>query len=54
MKRKVNNQIVFGLLQDFRNKLYPAGTLRDKTWLEMKSRLEIKGVKVRNECIPEG
>lgn len=42
------------ITKDFRNKLYPAGTLRDKTWLEMKSRLEIKGVKVRNECIPEG
>jgi len=38
---------------DFRNKLYPAGTLRNKTWLEMKNRFEAKGVKVRNECIPE-
>lgn len=36
---------------DFRNKLYPAGTLRDKTWLEMKERFESKGVTVRNECI---
>lgn len=42
------------ITKDFRNKLYPAGTLRDKTWLEMKSRLEMKGVKVRNECISEG
>lgn len=42
------------ITKDFRNKLYPAGTLRDKTWLEMKSRLKMKGVKVRNECIPEG
>ncbi len=42
------------ITNDFRNKLYPAGTLRDKTWLEMKSRLEMKGVKVRNECIPDG
>lgn len=40
------------ITKDFRNKLYPAGTLRDKTWLEMKSILEKKGVKVRNECIP--
>lgn len=39
------------ITKDFRNKLYPAGTLRDKTWLEMKSILEKKGVKVRNECI---
>lgn len=42
------------ITKDFRNKLYPAGTLRDKTWLEMKSSLKMKGVKVRNECIPEG
>ena len=41
------------ITKDFKNKIYPAGTLRDKTWLEMKSRLEMKGVKVRNECIPE-
>ena len=39
------------ITNDFRNKLYPAGTLRDKTWLEMKKKLEVKGVKVRNECI---
>ena len=38
---------------DFKNKLYPAGTLRNKTWLEMKNRFEAKGLKVRNECIPE-
>lgn len=36
---------------DFRNKLYPAGTLRDKTWLELKSKLETYNIKVRNECI---
>jgi len=36
---------------DFKNKLYPAGTLRDKTWLYLKERLEVKGVIVRNECI---
>jgi hypothetical protein len=39
------------ITKDFRNKLYPAGTLRDKTWLEMKRQLELKGVTVRNECI---
>lgn len=36
---------------DFKNKLYPAGTLSDKTWLELKDTLEAKGVTVRNECI---
>ena len=39
------------ITKDFRNKLYPAGTLRDKTWLELKRQLETKGVTVRNECI---
>lgn len=41
------------ITNDFKGKLYPAGTLRDTTWLEMKSRLKKKGVNVRNECIPE-
>jgi hypothetical protein len=41
------------ITKDFRNKLYPAGTLQNKTWLEMKDRLEKKGIIVRNECIPE-
>ena len=41
------------ITNDFRNKLYPAGTLKDKTWLDMKKKLEAKGVKVRNECIYE-
>jgi hypothetical protein len=41
------------ITNDFKNKLYPAGTLRDKTWLEMKKRLETRGVEVRNECIYE-
>jgi len=39
------------ITNDFRHKLYPAGTLRDKTWLYLKERLEVKGVVVRNECI---
>lgn len=39
------------ITNDFRNKLYQAGTLRDKTWLEMKTKLEEKGITVRNECI---
>lgn len=41
------------ITKDFRNKLYPAGTLRDKTWMEMKRQLELNGVSVRNECIYE-
>ena len=41
------------ITNDFHSKLYPAGTLRDKTWLLMKDKLESYGVKVRNECIPE-
>lgn len=39
------------ITKDFRNKLYRAGTLRDKTWLDMKDKLELKGITVRNECI---
>ncbi|MBD3906935.1 hypothetical protein NAL32_19895 [Chryseobacterium sp. Ch-15] len=39
------------ITNDFRNKLYPAGTLRDKTWLDLKNELEARGVTVRNECI---
>jgi hypothetical protein len=39
------------ITKDFRNKLYPAGTLRDKTWLDLKDKLEKKGITVRNECI---
>jgi len=39
------------ITKDFRNKLYPAATLRDKTWLELKRTLEKRGIKVRNECI---
>jgi hypothetical protein len=39
------------ITKDFRNKLYPAGTLKDKTWLELKDKLESQNIKVRNECI---
>ncbi|MES2850182.1 MAG: hypothetical protein V4685_14080, partial [Bacteroidota bacterium] len=39
------------ITKDFRNKLYPAGTLRDKTWLELKDKLESYNIRVRNECI---
>lgn len=41
------------ITKDFRNKLYPAGTLRDRTWLALKDKLEQQGIQVRNECIPE-
>lgn len=36
---------------DYRNKLYMAGTLSDKTWLALKQQLEANGIPVRNECI---
>lgn len=39
------------ITKDFRNKLYPAGTLRDQTWLDLKEKLETYKIKVRNECI---
>lgn len=39
------------ITNDFKSKLYPAGTLSDSTWLDMKSKLESRGIKVRNECI---
>jgi len=39
------------ITKDFKNKLYPAGTLRDKTWLYLKERLEKNGIIVRNESI---
>lgn len=39
------------ITNDFKTKLYPAGTLRDKAWLELKEKLESYKIKVRNECI---
>jgi hypothetical protein len=36
---------------DYKTRLYPAGTLKDKSWLELKLKLEEKHIKVRNECI---
>lgn len=39
------------ITKDFRSKRFLAGTLRDKKWLEMKTYLEDKNIKVRNECI---
>ena len=37
--------------KDFRDKLYPAGSLREKTWKKLIERLSSHGVKVRNEAI---
>lgn len=39
------------ITKDYRDKLYPAGTLRDKDWLNLKTTLESHKIKVRNECI---
>jgi hypothetical protein len=40
------------ITKDFkRSPLFPAGTIREKTWLALKIDLENKGIKVRNECI---
>lgn len=36
---------------DFKSKLYQAGTLRDKTWLKLKEKLEAYPIKVRNEFV---
>lgn len=39
------------ITKDFKSKVFPAGSLTYKTWLEMKSELESKNISVRNECI---
>jgi hypothetical protein len=39
------------ITNDFQSKLYPAGTLQDKTWYAMKEKFESFGISVRNECI---
>jgi hypothetical protein len=39
------------ITNDYRNKRYPAGTLSDKTWIDLGFKLEAKGIRVRNECI---
>lgn len=39
------------ITKDFKTKLYPAGTLRDKTWHDLQDRLESCKIKVRNECV---
>lgn len=39
------------ITKNYKRKLYPAGTLNDKKWLEMKTKLERQNIEVRNECI---
>jgi len=39
------------ITKDFKSKLYPAGTLRDENWLELKDKMENYKIKVRNECV---
>jgi hypothetical protein len=39
------------ITNDFRNKLYLAATLSDKTWFALKDKLENNNITVRNECI---
>ena len=39
------------ITNDYRNKYFPAGTLRKKHWIDLIENLENKGIKVRNECI---
>ena len=39
------------ITKDFKSKKFMAGTLNNKKWLEMKTFLEEKNIKVRNECI---
>lgn len=41
------------ILKDFSVKKYYAGSLKDTTWLELKTDLELKNITVRNECIPQ-
>ena len=36
---------------DFKSKLYPAGTLRNDSWLELKDKFENFNIEVRNECV---
>ncbi|MBA3286035.1 MAG: PH domain-containing protein [Nitrosopumilus sp.] len=39
------------ITNDYRDKLYPAGSLSDKTWSEMMEQLDNDKIKVRNEAI---
>ncbi|NNT72904.1 hypothetical protein HKT18_11810 [Flavobacterium sp. IMCC34852] len=39
------------ITKNFESVVFPAGSLSDKTWLEMKQEFESKNIIVRNECI---
>lgn len=39
------------ITKDYKSKLYPADTLKDRTWIELKNFMNSKGVSARNECI---
>ncbi len=39
------------ITNDYRDKLYPAGSLRDKTWRQMMKQLKNSKIKVRNEAV---
>ncbi|MCS3798874.1 hypothetical protein [Niastella sp. OAS944] len=39
------------ITNEYNDKLYPADTLKTKTWLSLKTQLKNKHIKVRNECL---
>lgn len=39
------------ITKNFKSRLYPAGTLRTRDWLTLKTELETRNITVRNECI---
>lgn len=39
------------ITKDYKNKFYPAGTVKTSEWLKMKTLFEKEGIIVRNECI---
>lgn len=50
-QHKQSNKIRL-ILNDYNTKTYLAGSLTDKTWLEMKDELENKNITIRNHSIP--
>lgn len=49
--RRINTSMLRIITLDFKTRIYPAGSLSNKTWLKLKSDLEKHGIRVRNECI---
>ncbi|WP_295673264.1 hypothetical protein [uncultured Mucilaginibacter sp.] len=39
------------ITNDFESKMYPAGSIWSKKWLQLKEDFEKKNIKVRNECV---